>query len=419
VPVNEPPPAEPAAEPAPIEQPTAPPVDEAPAAPEPDDHVFKVPALQIHGFVSEGAFISTANEYIGHSSRGSLELFEAGLNVSTDIADRLHAGIQLYARDVGEFRDLPPRLDWAYLDYHWKPWFGLRAGVIKMPFGLYNEFADVDSARTAILMPQSVYPLHNRSALLAQTGFSIYGEQSLGDSAGSLEYQAWLGTLNIPENALELSGAQLDSVDTKYVAGGQLYWHTPLDGLRAGGTLLQTSIDFNVTLDPANVSALIMAGLVPPTYNGKLVISQRPDRLWIGSAEYAYEDWLFAAEYSRWYKRQRSTLPALLPTFEETSERFYMMATRRFSPTLELGAYYSVVYADVDDRHGRNMMKFAEPFYAWQRDAAATIRFDVTDRWLWKLEGHVIDGVADLFASRNPMPERFWGLFLLKTTVTF
>jgi hypothetical protein len=225
--------------------------------------------------------------------------------------------------------------------------------------------------------------------------------------------------LNIPENALELSGAQLDSIDTKYVTGGQLYWHTPLDGLRVGGTFLQTSIDFNLTLDAANVSALIMAGVVPPTFNGKLVISQRPDRLWIASAEYAYEDWLFAAEYARFYKRQRTSLPAILPTFEEDAERFYAMATRRFSPTLELGAYYSVVHADVDDRHGHNTMKFAEPFYAWQRDAAATIRFDVTDRWLWKLEGHFIDGVADLLASRNPMPERFWGLFLVKTTVTF
>jgi hypothetical protein len=95
------------------------------------------------------------------------------------------------------------------------------------------------------------------------------------------------------------------------------------------------------------------------------------------------------------------------------------MATRRFSPALELGAYYAVTYGDVDDRHGHNMMKFAEPFQAWQRDATATIRFDVTDRWLWKLEAHVIDGTAQLLASHNPMPERFWGLFLVKTTVTF
>jgi hypothetical protein len=64
-------------------------------------------------------------------------------------------------------------------------------------------------------------------------------------------------------------------------------------------------------------------------------------------------------------------------------------------------------------------MRFAEPFLAWQRDATATLRFDVNDRWLWKVEAHVIDGTADLFATRNPDPERWWGLFLVKTTVTF
>jgi hypothetical protein len=375
--------------------------------------------LQIHGFVSEGAFLSTANDYIGASSRGSVELFEAGLNVSTEVADRLRVGIQLFGRDVGTFRDLPPRLDWAYLDYHYKPWLGLRAGIIKMPYGLYNEFADIDSTRTAILMPQAVYPLRDRSALLAQTGFALYGETRLGCGGGSLEYQAWLGTLNIPANALEVDGATLDDIDTKYVTGAQLFWHTPVDGLRVGGTFLRTSIDFKLTLDQSTVDALIMAGLVPPDYNGKLVISQRPDTLGIASAEYILPNWLFAAEYSRWYKHQESTLPNLLATFDEKNERFYALATHRLSRLVELGAYYSVLNADADDRGGHDMKKFAKPYYAWQRDAATTIRLDINEHWLWKVEAHFIDGTADLDPSRNPHPDRYWGLVLVKTTVTF
>lgn len=380
---------------------------------------MQLPKLQIHGFVSEGGFVSTANDYIGTSSRGSLEFFEGALNVSTQVADRLRAGIQLYGRDVGTFRDLPPRLDWAYLDYHWKNWVGLRAGIIKMPYGLYNEYADIDSARNAILMPQSVYPLRDRSALLAQTGFSIYGSKELGRSAGSLEYQAWLGTLDVPANALELNGATLDSIDTKYVTGAQLFWHTPVEGLRVGGTWLRTSIDFKLHLDPSTTAALIMAGLVASDFDGKLVISQRPDTLWIGSAEYTRENWLFAAEYSRWETLQESTLRNLLPTTDDTSERFYGMATHRLSSAFELGAYYSVLFADADDRGGHDKTKFAKPYYAWQRDASATLRYDVNEHWLWKLEAHFIDGTADLFASQNPDPKRFWGLFLFKTTVTF
>jgi hypothetical protein len=95
------------------------------------------------------------------------------------------------------------------------------------------------------------------------------------------------------------------------------------------------------------------------------------------------------------------------------------MANRRWSRRFETGAYYSVLHFDANDRTGSDRMKFPEKFLAFQRDLAATVRFDVHDQWFWKLEAHFIDGTADLFGSRNPQPERYWGLFLLKTTVTF
>jgi hypothetical protein len=387
-----------------------------PAAPAPGV-APRPPRVQIHGFASEGAFVSTANDYLGAAARASLELFEGGVNVSTDVADRLRAGIQLFARDVGALRDEAPRIDWAYLDFRWRPWLGLRAGVIKMPFGLYNEYVDIDAARLPILLPESVYPVRNRDVLLSHTGFSLYGSRVLGGS-GELEYQAWLGALTIAREALDLVGATLDGAQARYVAGAQVFWHPPVDGLRAGATLLRASIDFRISLVPETTAALIMAGLVAPEFDGKLVISQRPDTLVVGSAEYARGDWLFAAEYSRWFKRQRSTLPVLLPTFEEDGERLYAMATTRLRPWLETGGYYSVYHVDAGDRGGRDS-RFAERFHAFQRDLAATLRFDVNDHWLWKLEGHFMDGTASLPALSNPEPERYWGLFLLRTTVTF
>jgi len=376
------------------------------------------PQIEIHGFASEGGFVSTDNDYIGKSSRGSLELFEAGINFSAEIADRLRVGLQLYGRDIGKFKDLPPRLDWAYLDYRWERWLGLRAGIIKMPWGLYNEYEDIDASRVAILMPQSVYAVRNRSALLAHVGFSVYGNPKIG-AAGELEYQAWLGSLDIPDNALNLAGATLDSIDTHYVTGAQLFWHPPVDGLRLGSTYVRAVIDFHVTLDAANIAALIAAGLVPPGYNGAFEISQTPDTWWIVSAELARDDWLFAAEYSRTYKHQEASIPQALPTIDDDNERFYVLATRRLSRHFEVGAYWSHFYVDPGDRGGDNTMKFQRRSDAFQRDLAATVRFDVNDHWLWKLEGHFIDGTADLDPADNASPERYWGLFLLKTTVTF
>ncbi|MEO8550082.1 MAG: hypothetical protein ABI678_08910 [Kofleriaceae bacterium] len=399
------------------------PVEPAPAGAEPAPAApastpSHLPKLQIHGFASEGGFLSTANDYIGQSSQGDLHLFEAGLNISTEVAERLRVGFQIYGRDVGRFRDLPPRFDWAFLDYHWRSWLGLRAGIIKMPFGLYNEYADIDASRLSILLPQGVYPLQDRSALLAQTGFSIYGIRELG-KAGGLEYQAWLGTLDIPSNALDISGATLANADTKYVTGAQVFWRPPVDGLRVGATYLRASIDFNLVLGEANIAALIAAGLVPPDYDGTFRISQAPNSLLVGSVEWLRGEWMFAAEYSRWLTHQTSSIEAALPTFDRDNERFYVMAARRLSERFETGGYYSVYEVDVNDRVGHDHTVYPIRSNAFQRDLAATLRYDVNDHWLWKVEAHFLDGTADLEPVANPTPERYWGLFLFKTTVTF
>ncbi len=393
--------------PAPVAEPEEPVVVEDPA---PDPR-----KIQIHGFISEGGFWSTSNDYIGASSRGSLKLFEAGLNVSTEPIDRLRAGMQLFTRDFGSLEDAP-RFDWAFLDYRYRNFLGVRAGIIRMPLGLYNEYTDIDSARLPILMPQSIYSFVNRDAFISHRGFALYGNAST--PAGELEYQGFLGTLSIPQNALTVAGATLDEIDTRYVTGGQLIWRPPVEGLRVGGTYVRMSIDFDLTLSAENIMALVMAGIVPADFDGKIVISQRPVSVVVGSVEYTHEDWLFAAEYSRAFKHQQSTIPTALPAFDEDSERFYAMTTYRFSPEIEAGGYYSVHHVDAGDRGGHDM-KYPERFYAWQRDLAATIRYDVNDYWLWKLEGHFIDGVADLPAAKNPNPERYWGLVLLRTTVTF
>jgi predicted porin len=173
-----------------------------------------------------------------------------------------------------------------------------------------------------------------------------------------------------------------------------------------------------VTLADASVTQLIAAGALPAGSTGKLVVSQRPTTSWVASAEYIRGDWLFAAEYGRWLKHQETSLPQLIPAFDEDSERFYAMATYRLSTAFEFGTYYSVTHADVHDRTG-NDPKFMPSFRAFQRDLAATIRFDVNEYWLWKLEAHYINGVSELEAAQNPNPEQYWGLFLFRTTVTF
>src|SRR5690606_36599552 len=215
-----------------------------------------------------------------------------------------------------------------------------------------------------------------------------------------------------------VNGATLDGIDTRYITGGQVFWRPPLEGLRVGATYMRTSIDFHLTIEPATLAALVMAGLLPAGHDGTFDVLQRPNQVIVGSAEYIHGDWLFAAEYARAFRHQRTTLPEILPTTDDDSEQFYAMVNRRVSPSHEVGVYYTVYNSNADDRSGSDKTRFPERFYAWQRALAATIRYDVNEHRLWKLEAHFIDGVADLYGSTMD-PARYWGLFLFKTTLTY
>src|SRR5690606_2529719 len=116
-------------------------------------------ALQIHGFASQGALISTDNNYLAKTERGSLEFAEAGIALYKQLDPKLRVGFQLFTRDLVPLGNYSAKFDWFVLDYRWRDWLGLRAGRTKLPFGLYNEIRDIDAAQPVVLLPQSVYSL--------------------------------------------------------------------------------------------------------------------------------------------------------------------------------------------------------------------------------------------------------------------
>ena len=59
--------------------------------------------LEIHGFASTGYLKSTANNFLVLSEEGSFEFNEAGLNVSTSLTDDIRVGMQLFAKDLGDY----------------------------------------------------------------------------------------------------------------------------------------------------------------------------------------------------------------------------------------------------------------------------------------------------------------------------
>jgi len=75
-----------------------------------------VERVQIHGFISQGYMISTANNYMARTEEGTFEFSEAGVNFTTEIVESLRLGLQLFAYNLGDRGNYDVALDWAYLD---------------------------------------------------------------------------------------------------------------------------------------------------------------------------------------------------------------------------------------------------------------------------------------------------------------
>lgn len=365
--------------------------------------------VELHGFVSQGFFATTANNYLGNSERGTFELTEVGLNITDVLRDDFRVGMQVFARDLGPIGNYTPKFDWFYLDYRFRDWLGIRAGRTKLPFGLYNDTSDIDAARVPVLLPSSVYPTQNRDFLLAQTGGELYGYVGLG-ALGALDYRLYGGTVFFDAEGSSVVG----DVEVPYVVGGRGMWQTPVVGLQLGGSLQALRLEALYALDAATLGGLEAAGKLPVGFDGNVRINI-PAVLAVASVEYVTGDLLLAAEYSRWYVEATYQPAGLFPDVSSVSERMYGMASYHVAPWFTPGVYYSVLHPDVDQKDGRD---------AYQHDLALTFRYDINANWLLKLEAHAMRGTADLDPSLNDgMPRssltKDWALALIKTTAYF
>jgi hypothetical protein len=367
--------------------------------------------VQIHGFVSQGYVKTTRNNYLAESARkqGSFEFSEVGINFTKALSDKLRVGVQLFAHDLGPRGNYAPQFDWYYLDYRLFDWLGIRAGKTKLPWGLYNEFNDVDAGRVAVLLPQSIYPVANRESLFAQTGGELYGDIPLG-AAGSLEYRLYGGTIYV--NTAEAS-EQLKGFDVAYDAGGRVMWRPPLPGLQLGSSLQAARFDFDYVPSAEQTATYQEGGLLPPDYAGVVSI-KFPVKLWVASVEYQVQGLTLAAEYGRDYFTYKTTL--LMPEVEAKSQGFYALASYQLTPWFTPGIYYSAYFPNLDAPTNNRS--------TYQHDVAVTTRYDITPNWLVKLEGHYMHGTGGLSSRLNrnrPLDElsKNWGVFLLKTTAYF
>jgi len=374
--------------------------------------------IEIHGFVSQGYLKSSRNEYLSANTRdGSTEFDEIGVNFTRQLTNKLHVGVQLFARDLGSIDNNKVTVDWAYGDYHWQDWLGLRVGKIKIPLGLHNKYRDVDLLRTWILLPQMIYLDTNRDSNLAIQGVSIYGHVPV-DILGSIDYEGQWGTSSIDtdsgtvQNAERSGLIEIRDIHTDYAFDGNIIWNTPFEGLRVGGSALWGR---------STMDTVIQTQIGPPPPMGVNTVGMQADydmdnqQILILSGEYTLGDLVLAGEYMN--MTWDSSLGNLFDA-ERMIEGFYASAAYRLTEWFELGTYYGEYYPNYHDKSGDSYVAANQPdFKAWHKDWALTARFDLSENWIFKLEGHFIDGAANTWNEDDI--SRKWFLLAAKVTFSF
>ena len=83
----------------------------------------------------------------------------------------------------------------------------------------------------------------------------------------------------------------------------------------------------------------------------------------------------------------------------------YASLTYRALSWLEVGGYYTFYYPNSNDKKGKEEYQVNAPSNAWFKDACLSIRFDLNEYWIFKLEGHFIDGTAVMFSVDQDDPK--------------
>lgn len=366
--------------------------------------------LQVHGFASQAFTKTNHNQFFGDTTDGSLGYTELGINGSYRPLPSLMLSAQALSRRAGEVDDGSVRLDYGFVDYtalssESRRW-GVRAGRIKNPYGLYNETRDVAFTRPTIFLPQSIYFDQARPLILSSDGGSLYGEERTS-----------FGDFNLQINAVRLNADNVDTelgylgfetsgeFDNDLSFVGQLLYEYDAGRIRAAVSYVDGTLDY----DPVSRDFL---------QDGSIHITPL-----VLSFQYNTEDWSFTSEYWRQGVNYRN-FGAALPDLSVTAESYYFQGSYRFYPGWEALLRYDVFYRDKDDKDGKRLAAATglPDYRAYATDWTAGIRWDINAHTMVRAEVHRVNGAGWLPLQDNPDPsqwEKRWNMFSLQLAFRF
>ncbi|MGR9086020.1 MAG: hypothetical protein ACU841_02985 [Gammaproteobacteria bacterium] len=264
---------------------------------------------------------------------------------------------------------------------------GVRAGRVKIPFGLYNDTRDVVWTRPSVLLPQSIYldTLALRQSQIAADGGIVYGRYTRGDHRFGLEFLA----ADLQDNTGG-TAAFITGLPEAQAMGGRplLLGRAVYEWMGGRGRLMATIADVD-----RNYHSTLSTS---PSGNGNVKLSFP-----VFSGQYNAERWSLTAEYL-WIDSRRTGFLPVPQT--NTSESFYVQGEYRFTQDFSGVLRYDVFHANRDDRGGDELSRVTglprHRFYA--RDLTAGVRWEFARNFLLAADYHYVNGTAWLNTTDNP-----------------
>jgi hypothetical protein len=402
--------------------------------------------LQIHGFLSQGWVLSQGNNVNGESddSSGSGEFRELGANFSYRPMGSLLLAAQMAAVEHGKATDEDMVLDYGLVDYtavaDARGRFGLRAGRLKLPIGLYNDSRDVVFTRPGITLPESVYleTSGGRSfGYFSSDGAGLYGDWLVGEHALYLEglYAAGQELDDSAEIAIlrTLAPSGRFEVDQGVVArlmdeydGGR--W-------RAALSVLTSQLRYQMHATPTAAEPFNQSGNFD--FDQAVLSLQRNSERWSITAE-------IVARHLEVDDLSGPPFPQspFINEVKQDPAGWYLQAAWRMTPKWQWLARYDEQIRDWNDRHGYEQERNSRALsgiaamagvplpvqprhYYFARDAMVGTRYDVLPNVALWAEFHYVDGAGWVNPSDNTpdflagRADRYWNFFTVMAGLRF
>lgn len=366
--------------------------------------------VQIHGFLTQSFFHTSDNNVFGQSDDGiSPGLTEIGLNASYQPIDRLRFAAQGLYRRAGDIDRGSVKLDYGLADLTFfnydKGLLGIRAGRVKIPFGLYNETRDVAFTHPTILLPQGIYFDRSRSLLVSADGGSFYADHQTdyGNFSFKFVYAVPLGN-NKEIRSTILGPTAMGEFEAQPAIATQLNYE-----INGGEYVFAISyMDLELNYHPL-VFDRFLAG---KTHIQPLMFS----------AQYNGEKFTLTGEYDyRW--NQVKEYGAFYPDSNYITESWYLQGSYQLFSQLQATLRYDVIYMDKDDRNGSRAVSFGLPNHiGYANDWMFGLRLDISTSWMLRAEYHRVHGTSWISQADNPdrdLTVQDWNLYGLQLSYRF